>query len=100
MLQDNFVINRTLIQKLGLSCAAYYTEIINTIFSAEGTSTSVALTMSHFSNTLGISRVKQENHRKKLEQLGVLKVERKGLPAKLHFSIDNQCEVNIKKILV
>ncbi len=94
-------INTDLIGKLGLSCAAYYTEIINIFFDIDSTDyiTSVPITMDYFFKTLGITRTNQQNHRRKLENLGIVKVKRQGLPPKLHFTLDVECEHNLKKLL-
>jgi len=94
---DEIWMNCSFIKNLGLSCAAYFTVILDEIEHETG---EVTITMKEFKDILGISNSMQSKHRGKLEDLGLVKVERKGLPAKLHFTIDNECEVNIKKILV
>ena len=92
---DEIWMNCSFIKKLGLSCAAYFTVILDEIEHETG---EVTITMKEFKDILGISNSMQSKHRGKLEDLGLVKVVRKGLPAKLHFIIDYQCFVNISRI--
>jgi len=93
---DLLSINTPLIKKLGLSCAAYLTVII---YESDAQEISPRITMNDFSKILGISKSMQTKHRKKLEELGLIKVKRMGLPATLHFCIDIECASNISKII-
>lgn len=45
-------------------------------------------TIADWTEETGLSRTEQENARAKLQKLGVLEVERRGIPAKLYFRVD------------
>lgn len=45
-------------------------------------------TITEWTEETGLSRTEQENARAKLQKLGVLEIDRRGIPAKLYFRVD------------
>ena len=99
-----FCIQQALINKVGLPCAAFYTVIVNKVVSEQKNNdpncVSVSITIQDFIKKIGITKHNQAKYRKELESLGVLKATRKGLPARLYFTIDTECERNLEKLLL
>lgn len=99
-----FTISNKLIQLLGLSCAAFYTVVVNEVVAKTESNidnpNEVCLSIKDFINKIGISKHHQVKHRIELQNRGILKVELKGLPAKLYYTIDAECKSNLEKLLL
>lgn len=99
--EGNILINKELVHKLGsLHCVAFYAIVTEGVNKAPYLNPHGVAINARVFKAFGISTHHQLKCRRELEELGLIKSELKGLPARLYFTIDKECESNLEKLLL